>query len=163
MTDLLTVRRVLLPRELADATRDSLRVAGEQGCEGMALWAGVQDGERFDIHAMIVPEQKAARGSGGLLVAVGADELFRLNRWLFEHRLRLIAQIHSHPTEAYHSETDDAFPIMAQAGGFSLVLPDFAARGFDLEDVAVYRLSEDRGWVLQTRDEVLRTFIITEV
>jgi Prokaryotic homologs of the JAB domain len=162
MTDLLAVRRVLVARELVDATRDKLREAGEHGYEGMALWAGVQDGERFEVEALYVPRQKAERTREGLLVAVDGEELFRLNVWLFEHGMRLIAQIHSHPTEAYHSETDDTFPIMSQAGGFSLVLPDFAVRAFDLEEIAVYRLFEESGWVLLTTAEILQTFVITE-
>ena len=55
-----------------------------------------------------------------------ATELPRLNVLLHERNLTLVAQLHSHPTNAYHSSTDDTYPIVTRAGRISLVVPDFA-------------------------------------
>jgi hypothetical protein len=79
-------------------------------------------------------------------VSVPGDELHRINMWLHRHRLRLIAQIHSHPTEAYHSDTDDRYAIATSLGSISIVIPDFAVRPFQLEDCAAYRLSNRPWW-----------------
>ncbi len=154
MSDLLVVREVRVPRELADTAREHLRSAGAKGCEAFVLWAGRADGERFDVLATLVPRQTAHRAPSGLLVEVGEDELFRINVWLYENGMQLIAQLHAHPGEAYHSGTDDAYPIMAQAGGLSLVLPDFAVRPFDVRDLAAYRLLPGRGWVRLSEAEI---------
>ena len=162
MNDLLEVRRVLVPRECADAAREHLRAAGERGLEGMALWAGTQQDTVFEVLATIVPRQTGSVSDSGLAVVVDADELFRLNVWLYENAMQLVAQLHSHPGAAYHSETDDTFPIMARLGGFSLVLPDFATRPFDLREIATYRLLPGSGWCLVPAEESMYTFVIQD-
>jgi len=88
-------------------------------------------------------------------VRVEGDELHRLNVWLFEHHEQLAAQVHSHPTEAYHSETDDTYPIVTVRGGLSLVVPDFGRSGLRGKGVASYRLGIS-GWDELAQDEVQR-------
>jgi len=53
----------------------------------------------------------------------------------------LIAQVHSHPTEAYHSEADDRFAIVTAEGGLSLVVPNFGNAPLDPRLWAIYRLT----------------------
>ena len=71
--------------------------------------------------------------------------MHRLNVWLFENHEELAVQIHSHPTEAYHSDTDDTYPIVTMRGGLSVVVPDFARTGLRGNGVANYRLGTS-GW-----------------
>ncbi|WP_420128123.1 hypothetical protein [Longimicrobium sp.] len=154
MSDLLDVREVRVPRDLAEAAREHLRAAGEEGCEAFVLWAGKRGGDVFEVLATLVPRQTAHRTPSGLLVEVDGDELLRLNVWLYDNGLQLVTQLHAHPGEAYHSETDDRYPIMAQAGGLSLVLPDFAVRPFDVRDLAAHRLLPGRGWIRLSGAEI---------
>lgn len=137
--------RFFVPRQIADDTDEQLRDAGRSGHERFVLWSGVFRQSEFDVRTMHVPRQRAYRLPDGLCVRVEADELHRLNVWLFEHEERLAIQIHAHPTEAYHSETDDTFPIVTTRGGLSLVVPDFAQHGVRGRGTALYRLSPS-GW-----------------
>lgn len=82
----------------------------------------------------------------GICVTVKGEALHEVSRFLHERGLALVAQLHSHPTDAYHSETDDTFPITTRLGSVSIVLPDFAQRPFSLAACAVYRLTK-RAWV----------------
>lgn len=68
--------------------------------------------------------------------------------WLYDNGQRLGAQVHSHPTRAYHSDTDDAYPIATQRGALSLV-PHFATDGIRGRGVATYRLTAS-GWSRQS-------------
>jgi hypothetical protein len=95
---------------------------------------------------MIIPAQAGLRTESGLCVYVGGDELHRLNVHLYEKQIKLVAQIHSHPTDAYHSDTDDAYAIATVLGSLSIVVPDFASRPFNMQECAVYRL-DGRGWI----------------
>ena len=53
----------------------------------------------------------------------------------------LAGQVHSHPTDAYHSEVDDHNPLVTLLGSLSLVVPHFARAGrADVLDWAWYRL-----------------------
>jgi hypothetical protein len=125
---------------------DFLADAGRVGVEGFAAWAGVQEGGRFLVRRAVIPRQTPRRTEEGLSVIIGSDELFLLNRWLYENKLTIVAQIHSHPSEAYHSELDDAIPIATEQGSVSIVVPNFAKAPFDLRKCAVFRLSATNTW-----------------
>lgn len=155
MNKLTNIKKLILPKTQIESVYQHLRQAGNKGVEGVALWVGVYNSEtEFEIKATIIPAQKAYSLESGLLYAVGEEELHRINVWLYESKMTLIGQIHSHPNEAYHSEMDDAYPIMAKMGGISIVVPDFAFRPFRLGDWAVYRLHPQNGWVELNSSEV---------
>jgi hypothetical protein len=143
----LDITRVLVPRSLAEESNERLREVGRQKCEGFALWTGRRDGQEFLVEETIVPAQTALRSEDGVCVTVDGAELFRLNVHLFETGRTLIAQLHTHPHEAYHSDTDDTYPIATTAGALSLVIPDFAKHAFSLARCAVFRLCPQEGWV----------------
>ena len=131
--------------------------------EGFALWAGVQRETTFSVRANIIPAQTGHLLDDGVCVSVGPEELHRINVWLFENKMSLIAQIHTHPTDAYHSDTDDAYPIATTNGAVSIVIPYFARQPFALSRCAVYRLHPHRGWVGLTPKEASGLIQIVEL
>lgn len=143
----LDIQRIKFPRKCAQTAIDALFTAGRRGVEGVALFAGTRDGDVFNITRTIIPEQSAGNVESGLLYVVQGNELHRIGLELFDAGLQLIAQIHSHPGAAYHSETDDAYPIVTVLGGISIVVPNFARGGVNLREWAVYQLSIDNTWV----------------
>lgn len=136
------VTLVRVARQAVDESHAHLAAAGRRGLEGMALWVGRQDGPVFDVLQAYIPKQQGLRTAHGLAVTVFGPELHQLNLWLYRNKLRLLAQVHSHPTEAYHSGTDDEYAIATTVGCFSLVVPDFATRAFSFGECAVYRLTK---------------------
>ena len=145
MTTLEHIQRFVIPRTKLAATERALRTAGASGYELFVLWSGVVESGNLIVRTCHVPKQTSRKTSRGLLVAVDGQELHKLNMWLYEHHELLGAQVHAHPTEAFHSDTDDTYPIVTTLGGLSLVVPDFARRGVLARDSAAYRLSP-RGW-----------------
>ena len=146
MTGLVDVRSILVPRDLALEAHQHLRRVGTRGLEGFALWAGTRTGDEFHVRRTLIPAQTGVRSASGVCVTIGPDELHRINVWLYENKLRLVAQLHSHPTDAYHSNTDDAFAIATSAGSLSLVVPNFARDTFTLDRCAMYRLTPYGVW-----------------
>jgi hypothetical protein len=142
-----------VPATIVDQTEEVLRSAGAEGYEAFVLWSGLQDGRLFNVRTVHVPKQNSYRLRGGLCVRVDGDELHRLNVWLYEAGEILAVQVHAHPDEAYHSETDDTYPIVATLGGLSIVAADFCRAGLFASSTAVYRLQPD-GWTKQTADLV---------
>jgi hypothetical protein len=138
-------------------TLEVLRRFGAARCEGLVLWVGEVEGERAVVDDVWVPRQRPIRSEQGVGYFVEADVLFELNRQLAASKRRLIAQIHSHPGEAYHSETDDAYAIVTTEGGFSLVVPDFGQASADPTSWAVYRLT-DAHWTELSGAEVEQVF-----
>ncbi len=140
-----SIREFVVPAELCDATDRALRDAGLEGNERFVLWSGIARDDRLLVTTSHSPRQTAYRVRGGLCVRVEADELHRLNVWLYENAERLAVQVHSHPTRAFHSDTDDAYPMVTTLGGLSLVVPDYARHGVRGPRTALYRLSSE-GW-----------------
>jgi hypothetical protein len=123
-------------------TLQVLQLFGSHGCEGLVLWIGEVSEGYARITRAFVPDQKPVKSEEGVGYFVDSEALFQLNLRLSETGLRLIAQVHSHPSEAYHSGADDRYAIVTADGGLSLVVPDFGKAPQDPTLWAVYRLSK---------------------
>jgi len=151
------VSSVRISTRLLAETMEVLREFGTRRCEGMVLWVGEVGDEVAVIGRVLVPPQHAIQSENGVGYLVSNETLVALNRFLAQTKLRLIAQVHSHPGEAYHSSTDDQCAIVTTEGGFSLVVPNFGEAPANPACWAVYRLRGGRWTQLQSRD-VQRTF-----
>lgn len=79
---------------------------------------------------------------------------FELNdTWLHQFWMKLAhtdsgirVQVHTHPGEAFHSATDDAYPIVHSAGFLSLVIPNFAQGRVGFDDAHLTEIQRDGRW-----------------
>lgn len=148
-----------VPQAVLDDTRSFLRERGLERCEGTALWVGrpgPSDGE-VDITRVFVPEQVCLKTPDGVAVRLTEEAHYTLTDHL-EVGERFYCRVHSHPKEAYHSETDDANAVITHQGAISVVVPFFARKPLRLEGCAVYRLEHGRGWLPLAEAEIARTF-----
>lgn len=155
MTGYLNLRKFEFSSEIIIETYSFLRRAGVEGFEAVALFAGKIENQNAHITEVIFPEQKSYKLESGLMYAVDGEELHRINVWLYKKKLKLLGQIHSHPQDAYHSDADDAFPIMSTQGGLSIVVPDFAKHPLNPLEWAYYRLSKSGDWLELTESEII--------
>ena len=144
-TALSDVARFVVPEQVVETTDAQLREVGTQADECFVLWVGRFHAQQFHVEQAYVPAQEAHRLASGVCVTVDGAELHRLNKWLYANTLTLAVQVHTHPTRAYHSDTDSTYPIVTQQGGLSIVVPDFGRGGLRGRGVQTYRLN-DRGW-----------------
>ena len=154
------IKEFIVPSDICDQSDWQLRDAGRDRKERFLLWSGVVDRERFLVKNLHVPKQTAYSFEDGLCVHVEADELHRLNVWLYNHSELLGVQVHSHPTEAYHSSTDDSYPMVTTLGGLSLVVPNFGEFGVRGQATALYRLTLG-GWKSITASDASRLLQLT--
>jgi hypothetical protein len=144
--NLLTAKRFLLPRNLAEGCLEALRNKGEHGDElFIALTATVGDDEVYFRRAL-VPEQTCHRTPDGLLVTIEGEAIFALNHDCYEHDEILAGQIHAHPDQAYHSGADDVLALVRLPGAISIVVPHFAAGPLRRRRWSVNRRDEDGVW-----------------
>ena len=142
---LVGVEAVAVPAGFLADTEASLRAAGRRGHELFVLWTGHVVGEVFEVADAHVPRQVAYRSEHGCGVRVDGAELHSLNAWLYERGQVLGVQIHSHPDDAYHSDTDDTYPIVTAEGGISIVAARFGLDGLLATSTATFRLTRE-GW-----------------
>lgn len=146
--DLTPLRELRIPNAVLDPTLQFLAERGKNGYEGFVVWGGqVVDKQVLQFTSCYVPEQTAHKTCEGLLVTVDGDALFRMNRAFYENREIAAGQVHTHPTDAYHSDTDDHYPLVTLRGALSLVVPDFAKAGrAGIGEWAWYRLLGPAKW-----------------
>ncbi|MFG2055062.1 hypothetical protein ACGFI9_13615 [Micromonospora sp. NPDC048930] len=137
----------VIPSQLLDETLDVLASAGRDGQEAFVVWGGVVRETTLEYRSLLVPEQTAYRTANGLLVTVDGPSLFAVNRKMYSRGELLAGQVHTHPTDAYHSHTDDHFPLVTLLGALSVVVPDFACDGRSgMAGWAWYRLAGVGRW-----------------
>lgn len=146
MIGLSEIQKFVIPLVSLTKAYELMRYAGSQGVEAVALFSGNIVDAEFHINEVILPYQTSYKIEDGLLYSVSEDELYRINKFLYENKLMLGIQIHSHPGRAYHSTTDDAFPIVTVIGGLSIVVPNFAFEDISVDNWAIYRLSNENNW-----------------
>lgn len=147
MSELAHVTELRVPSSVLLEGYEFMRSAGRMRLEGLVLWAGKQQNRVFSVTELIIPTQKALTTAEGVCAIVEADEMRRLNMYLYRSSLELAAQVHTHPTEAYHSLTDDENAIATTIGSFSIVVPNFAVVDYALSECAVYRLDARGNWL----------------
>jgi hypothetical protein len=145
------VEQFFVPAGLVTQTEETLRNAGASGYEAFVLWTGHQSDAVFNVKTVHVPKQDSYKLDSGLCVRIGGDELHRMNVWLYEAGEVLAVQVHAHPDDAYHSDTDDTYPIVATLGGLSIVAAAFCRAGLFAPSTAIFRLGRE-GWTKQPAD-----------
>jgi hypothetical protein len=134
---------------LADSF-DHFRRCGTGRRECVVFWTGpLSDPERID--GVVHPDHQS--GSFGYEIDVAWLKRFWLN--LHEQQRTVRVQVHTHPRDAFHSATDDAYAVSQRPGFLSLVIPDFGLREVSLRNAALFELADSGEWRELTPASVL--------
>jgi hypothetical protein len=135
------VSRFRLPREVLTRTFEQFRKCGCGRRECQALWVGPWS-DPLAITDVIHP--KHSGHMGGFTIDEGWLHQFWLELGRTDRGIRL--QVHTHPGEAFHSATDDAYPIIHKPGFLSLVIPNFALGPVGFKDAYLTEIQPDGRW-----------------
>lgn len=132
----LSIRAALVAK-----TIEVLQEGCKQECETVVFWLGKGD----VVDEVYRPEQSVAVDYFHL----PGSSMRALMDYLKKDRRRILAQVHSHPGQAFHSKADDKWAVIRHQGALSLVLPTFASKttvqNF-FEQSATYTLSAEDEW-----------------
>lgn len=140
--------RINCSLQTLDQTIDVLRAGGAVGEEQVVLWLAPLSAVRppYPIVEVYRPNQITDVD----YFKLPRESLRALMAHLRAKRLKIVAQVHSHPGQAFHSEADDEWAIVRHEGALSLVLPRFAASttlANFFEQAVTYELSAQNEWV----------------
>jgi hypothetical protein len=129
-----------LASNIITGTFRTLRECGRRESECAVFWTGpstedVIEGLEHPLHR---------RSAFGYEV----DDAWLTEFWkrLATSRRSVKAQIHTHAESAFHSATDNKWPIVSQVGFLSIVIPNFAAGEPSLDAAWIGRLQTDGTW-----------------
>jgi hypothetical protein len=154
------ISKVYMPEKILQETQRHLREYGKRNTEGMIFWSGKRLNGIAHVNSLIHPKQLTTAVS----VDISLDELQKINRYLSEKKEALIAQVHSHPGAAFHSGTDDSWPITFTKGFISIVIPNFC-KG-DIENLIEWSVWEHIGsgiWQPIKQNETVSKFKIKKI
>jgi hypothetical protein len=143
------INRFVIAGDVIDRTLDVVQDAGRTGYEAFVLWGGVRSDTPGELLLVSVyqPRQRGITTEDGLLVVVDGEALHRANEAFYERGEVIAAQAHSHPTDAFHSDTDDTYPLMTLQGGLSVVVQFFGHGGREaIGEWAWFRLVDVATW-----------------
>jgi proteasome lid subunit RPN8/RPN11 len=131
--------------QILEDTLGDLHKGGEYNNESVALWLGRPEGDGLVALEVYSPYHTADVD----YFRIPTQSMRALMDHLHESRMRIVAQVHTHPREAFHSKADDRWAVITHKGAVSIVLP-FFARGIDADSFparsAVFRLSGSGRW-----------------
>jgi hypothetical protein len=130
--------RLRIPRALFAETFSRLRVCGRGRAECQVLWIGPW-ADPTVVTEIVHPAHQADFDGFKL------EDTWINGFWcqLAARQMGIRAQVHTHPGAAFHSPTDDAFPISHLPGFLSLVIPSFALGPVSLADSYLAELGPD--------------------
>jgi len=133
--------RYMVPAAVVEQTFAELRRCGRGVSECQVLW--LSPWSSVSTIERVVHPKHHAHGVGFELDDAWLNDFWR---GLTATRSGIRVQVHTHPNEAFHSSTDDAWPIIHVPGFLSLVIPRFATGSVGFEDAFLARLQTDGTW-----------------
>jgi hypothetical protein len=133
--------RYRLEHGLLEETFRHFRECGRGRDECQALW--LSSWSQPDGISKVVHPKHAAHFGGFVL-----DDAWLNEFWLElgNTNMGIRCQVHTHPGEAFHSRTDDEFPIIHSPGFLSLVIPNFALGTVGFKDAFLTEIQPDGRW-----------------
>lgn len=148
---------IRVPRRVLEMSQHLLAEPGYDGFEAVVVWVGHRVASTAAaVTDVIRPAQVARRSPLGCSVEVPPDALTQLIGALEEDSF-VVARLHTHPGDAFHSELDDTNMLIAHIGAVSIVVPHFARDSIELDACSVNELTTD-GWVELSQADVDRRF-----
>lgn len=152
---MIEITLILLPFTILKETLKIFKEYGKQSLEAFAIWVGKEENTTFEIKDVWIPTQLNTTFS----YYVPDIDVHNINVELNKKKYSAIAQLHTHPDNAFHSCIDDNYSILTLPGSFSIVVPDFGNISIknNLNDMIVYRLI-DKKWVIHSISKVNKLF-----
>lgn len=154
------ISRIRVPPIILEKTALHMGAFAAKGRECMVFWSGKLVGHNeADISSCICPKQRTS----SVTIEVPLRATARLHRLLATRQEFLFAQVHSHPGDAFHSATDDMYPITHKPGFISIVVPNFCTEGvIDLARCFVVEYVRCGKWRRLDPSEIERRFVVVD-
>lgn len=144
-----------ISNRVLEKTKEFLKISQLKQSEIVILWSGkIKDG-MVRVQNAWLPLQYSDAG----FYVIPGDELFKLNKSIYEAGERLVAQVHTHPTLAFHSDTDSEYSVTSMENGLSIVVPYFGAVSIESFSECAYFIYERGRWTKLSVLEIQRVMI----
>ena len=151
------IRQICVPNRILVHTLKHLRGAGSKGSECVVYWTGkLVDKDKLVLIECLRPSQTSTHSWFRVDPLTLAEIFVKLDK----QGSLLVAAIHSHPSGAFHSFTDDRHPAIHEKGLISIVVPNFGFIEEEdfMEESAFYQYEGLRQWRKLGESEISQCF-----
>ncbi len=156
------IHHVNIPNRLFKKTIQQFQKAGLEFKENIAYWIGELDDKDAEISKVIFAEDYPKFKNSRCFAKVPLQSTFMIAEQIHKTNHILVAQIHSHPAEAFHSLLDNERPISHRRGLFSIVVPYFGREIQDFSKCKIYEYLGSGKWYELINDEIQNRFNFVE-
>jgi hypothetical protein len=138
--------RLICPARIWHQILSELERRGEHCHESGVFLLGVErDGRREVQDAIYYDELDPDAYSSGVCVLHGSA-FAKLWAACRNKKMTVVADAHTHPTEAFQSSSDKANPMVAQAGHIAIIIPNFARQPVQPRQLRIYEYCGQHEW-----------------
>ncbi|MCI0590815.1 MAG: Mov34/MPN/PAD-1 family protein [Gammaproteobacteria bacterium] len=149
--------RYYIPALIWDESLQALRWYGSYLSEGLVFWGGVVGGVGEILVTSLLVLNHAPQGGA---VRPTLEEMRAVLHALQARDEKLVAQVHTHPGEAFHSLGDSQSPASFHPGYISIVIPHFGQDVRSLTHCSVYEYQDE--FVALVQSDIVNRFVIQE-
>jgi hypothetical protein len=143
--------KLLVTAAVLDDLMAALIRSQRQRHEGIVYLLGRTDGAVTLAVAVFAPDAQTTPGS----FHVPTRAMVSCMQAAARLELQLVAQVHTHPGQAYHSDGDVEGAKIRYPGYTSLVLPDYGRHLPSLAGAAAYLWQKPYGWIELSDDDII--------
>ena len=158
-----TITQYHIPHSIFNDTLSQLRKVGDDYKEGIAYWPGILDKNEAIVTRVIFADNYPEFQNEEYFARVSLDTVFKIGDEIHDKNEILLAQIHTHPREAFHSYVDDTYPISHRIGFVSIVIPNFAQNVTLLSECTILEYLGKARWNELLPKEVASKFIMEKI
>jgi hypothetical protein len=154
--------RLLFPLGLVEAATRHLQVRGSDGCEELALFAGIPVCGEVLIVSLLLPQTNSTWGH----VEIVKSEQSVLSEWLVANRQLLFVESHTHGGRSRWSTkisgVDVAHPVSVRDGFLTVIVPAYAEDGIDFTTAGVWECRQLKWRRLNNRQVKERLLVVLD-
>ncbi|MET4214221.1 hypothetical protein [Bradyrhizobium sp. LA2.1] len=143
--------KLLATADVLDDLMAALIRSQRQRHEGIVYLLGRTDGDVTLAVAVFAPEALTTSGS----FHVPTRSMVSCMQTAARFELQVVAQVHTHPGQAYHSDGDVEGAKIRYPGYVSLVLPEYGQHLPSLAGAAAYLWQKPYGWIELSDDDII--------
>jgi proteasome lid subunit RPN8/RPN11 len=139
--------RLNCPAELWQHVLMELHRRSERRHESGAFLLGPDREGRREASAVVFYDELDPHAYESGVCILKADAFSKLWALCRAKRFTVVADLHTHPGEAFQSNADRTNPMIAQPGHIAVIVPDFAAPPVRYERLGIYEYRGEHGWI----------------
>lgn len=137
-----------------------LRRRGKNHHESGAFLLGYQDGNKRRIAKFIYYNDLDPHCLDTGIVILDGSAFGKLWKICREMDMKVVADIHTHPSIPFQSYTDQSNPMIGVPGHIAIIVPNLARRIVRAEELGVYEYLGNHRWQAHLKKDASRFFYI---